>query len=106
MTLETGKGLDIVQARSAGGYSLEIEFSDGFSHKVDFEPFLSASVQPEIRKYLNADNFKRYIIKYGNLVWGDYDLCFPIEDLYSGRLLVGQEPASMVAEDTSEYGAQ
>jgi hypothetical protein len=28
-----------------------------------------------------------YRIEYGELVWGDYDLCFPIADLYQNRLL-------------------
>jgi len=38
----------------------------------------------------------------GNLVWGDYDMCFPIEDLYAGRL-VGSALLA-VAEAPYRYG--
>jgi hypothetical protein len=30
--------------------------------------------------------FSTFRIEYGELVWGDYDLCFPVIDLYRNRL--------------------
>jgi len=53
---------------------------------VDFGPFLQKSLNPMIRKYLKLDNFKNFTVEYGDLFWHDYDLCFPIADLYDGRI--------------------
>ena len=39
-----------------------------------------------IKKYLNPDEFKKFTIEYGDLTWNDYDLCFPIADLYEGKI--------------------
>ena len=30
--------------------------------------------------------FYQFIVADGDLLWHDYDLCFPIIDLYEGRL--------------------
>lgn len=104
MSLKDGVAVDVVKAHWVGGYSLELEFSDGCTKTLDFGPFLLNSVQTDIRTYLDIDRFKGFSIRYGNLVWNDYDLCFPIEDLYSGYLDSGQEPSSLVAEDSPDYG--
>ena len=53
---------------------------------VDFRPFLSSSRNPLIRAYLDPALFAQFTIKAGDIFWGDYDLCFPIADLYEGRL--------------------
>jgi len=47
---------------------------------------LESSLHPSIRKYLDEDKFKTYQIVDGNLNWNDYDLIFPLEDLYQGKL--------------------
>jgi len=78
--------LNVVDAEYAGGYKLNLRFSDGKEHEVDFEPFLSESLNPMIRAYLQPDLFKRFTIEYGDLNWNDYDLCFPVADLYEGRI--------------------
>lgn len=52
---------------------------------IDFEPFLRRSRNPLIQAYLDPGLFSAFSIKEGDLVWGDYDLCFPIADLYDGR---------------------
>jgi len=36
--------------------------------------------------YLDESKFKEYKIIDGNLNWNDYDMIFPIEDLYQGRV--------------------
>jgi len=46
----------------------------------------NSSLNPLIRAYLDLDKFKNFSIEYGNLFWNDYDLCFPIADLYEGRI--------------------
>jgi hypothetical protein len=78
--------IEIVSAKYIGDYAIRISFSDGFSKLVDFKPFLESSLHPSIRKYLDEKVFKDYKIVGGNLNWNDYDLIFPLEDLYKGIL--------------------
>lgn len=80
---------EIIEIKSANylkDYQLRLLFNDGKSRIVDFEIFLKSSLNPMIRKYLKKSNFQNFSIKYGDLVWGDYEMCFPIWDLYEGKL--------------------
>ena len=77
---------EVKSARYIGDYAIRVFFSDGFNRLVDFRPFLESSLHPSIRKYLNEAKFKDYQIVDGNLNWNDYDLIFPIEDLYIGKI--------------------
>jgi hypothetical protein len=79
--------IDIVDAVYVPPYTLHLWFSDGAEQSVDFGPFLEKSQHPVIRKYLNTDLFKNFSILHGRLDWNDYDLCFPMEDLYEGTIL-------------------
>jgi hypothetical protein len=83
---QSHKIIKVVEARYTGGFSLNIKFSDGKVHKVDFEPFLKKSLHPEIRKYLNREEFSHYTIRDGELMWGDFDLIFPVDDLYKNTI--------------------
>jgi hypothetical protein len=76
----------IEQAKYVEDYVLQLEFSDGKEIEVDFGSFLHQSLNPLIRKYLDVDIFKQFTVEYGDLFWNDYDLCFPIADLYEGRI--------------------
>ena len=78
--------IDIKSDRYIGDFAIRIYFSDGVSKLVDFKPFLESSLHPSIRKYLDESKFKEYKIIDGNLNWNDYDMIFPIEDLYQGRV--------------------
>ncbi len=78
--------LEILKAAWIKDYLIEINFNNGKSHLVDFEDFLKKSNHPDIRKYLDIEAFKKFEIKDGNLDWNDFDLIFPIADLYSGRI--------------------
>jgi hypothetical protein len=77
--------LFIQSAKTIEEYVLELSFSDGVTIRIDFEPFLSQSQHPEIRKYLDFELFETYSIVEGDLMWGDYDLVFPIDQLHSGE---------------------
>lgn len=80
---------DIIEVKSAqyiGDFAIRILFSDGFNRLVDFKSFLESSFHPSIRKYLEEEKFKTYQIVDGNLNWNNYDLIFPLEDLYQGKL--------------------
>jgi len=78
--------IEISSARYIGDFAIRVFFNDGFSRLVDFKPFLEKSLHPSIRKYLDETRFKDYLIVDGNLNWNDYEMIFPIEDLYKGKL--------------------
>lgn len=78
--------VDITRAEYAGEYRLHLWFSDGKEQVVDFEPFLRRSLNPMIRQYLESERFQRFSVEHGDLFWGDFELCFPIADLYEGRI--------------------
>jgi Protein of unknown function (DUF2442) len=65
-------------------WRLRIEFSDGKVTEVNFEPFLRASAHPAIRRHLQPRRFKQFAITDGVLQWNDFDLIFPMADLYDG----------------------
>ena len=78
--------INIVSATQVGPYRLRIEFDDKTVQEVDFGPFLSRSRHPDIRAYLDPARFSAFRLAFGELVWGDYDLCFPVIDLYRNSL--------------------
>ena len=67
-------------------YSLRVSFSDGTFQIVNFHNFLEKSSHPEIRKYLKLNYFKKFKLINGDLMWGDFDLVFPICDLYKNQI--------------------
>jgi len=78
--------IEVVRAQLESGYKLKIRFSDGAMHTIDFEPFLKSSRNPMIRAFLDRKRFASFSIRDGDLMWGDYELCFPIADLYEKRI--------------------
>ncbi len=102
MKLEVGEERNVTSARHLSECRLEITFSDGHVQNVDFGPFLQQA-HPELRKYLDEEEFSRVEVKHGNLSWNDYEMCFPIEDLYFGNLMHGESELLRVAEDPEEY---
>ncbi len=78
--------IHIVEATGAGDYKLSLRFDDGTVQVVDFKPFLQHSPHPDIRAYLSEQRFSEFRLEHGDLIWGDYDLCFPIMDLYTNQI--------------------
>ncbi len=78
--------LKIDSANYLSDYAIRITFSDGSEKLVDFKPFLSKSLHPSIKKYLDENKFSQFSLTDGNLNWNDYDLIFPISDLYNGQI--------------------
>jgi len=81
MTVPT---ISIVRVEPIRGYQLRLTFDDRTHRVVDFGPFLEASVHPDLRRWLEPGAFASYRLEHGDLVWGDWELCFPIADLYHG----------------------
>jgi len=78
--------LKIDSATYLSDYAIRIIFSDGMERLVDFKPFLSKSLHPSIKKYLDETKFSNFTLIDGNLNWNNYDLIFPLSDLYNGRI--------------------
>lgn len=82
----TAQVINIDKAELAGAYKLRLQFDDGIAQLVDFEPFLRRARHPEIRSFLEPTRFAQFRVEAGDLVWGEYELCFPIHDLYKNHI--------------------
>ena len=61
--------LYIIEAKDAGNCTVDLQFSDQTTRRVDIGDF----------------NFRRFEIEDGNIVWGkSWDLVFPVEQLHAG----------------------
>jgi hypothetical protein len=78
--------LKIDSAKYLSDFAIRIRFNDGTEKVVDFKPFLSKSLHPSIKKYLDENRFSKFSLTDGNLNWNDFDLIFPIRDLYDGKI--------------------
>jgi hypothetical protein len=78
--------INVVEAVYETLYKIKITFDDKAVKIVNFEPFLSKSNHPSISKYLDTNLFQYFKIVDGNLNWNDYDLIFPVWDLYTGEI--------------------
>lgn len=78
--------VQVTKANYIDGYRIAILFNDGASTEVDFHNFIF-SKDGFLKMYQQPENFKKFKIKNGNLVWGkNWDLIFPIEQLYKGYI--------------------
>jgi len=80
------KTIAITQAKYMGKYEIHFTFSDQTEQAIDFGGFLNRSNNPMTRKYLDKKLFKNFKIEFGDIVWNDYELCFPIQDLHEGNV--------------------
>ncbi len=83
----TPSPINIVSAVQTGPHCLQLTFDDKTLQNIDFEPFLLHSHHPEIRAYLEPERFASFRLAWGELVWGDYELCFPVADLYRNTIV-------------------
>jgi len=79
--------LNIKEAIYIGDYVLRIYFNTNENKVVDFKPFLMQALHPSIKKYVNENLFTSYKIENGNINWNDYDLIFPVSDLYENNVI-------------------
>jgi hypothetical protein len=83
--------LEVTEAKYVSGYKLLLTFNDGEVRVVDFGPFLEKARNPDTTDFRDLKKFKHFRIEGGDLIWGDYQMIFPIMDLYRGSLLKDKE---------------
>ena len=93
--------LRVKEAKYVPRYRVDIAFNDGTRRVVDFGPFLKQARNPMFTKYRGLAEFKSFHNQDGDLMWGDYEMIFPIMDLYNGTILKGEvvAPAHLVLSD-------
>jgi len=82
----TPVAIRIIEAVAAGDHRIGLRFDDGTSRVVDFGPFLTRARHPDLHKFLEPGVFATFRVQDGDLVWGDFAMCFPIMELYCGRV--------------------
>jgi len=80
------KVINIQKANYLDDYKIHFEFDDGVETTVDFKNFIFASAHPDIEKYQDQKLFQKFNLDYGEIEWNDYELAFPIYDLYEGKI--------------------
>ena len=76
----------IVKAEYQQEFRIKLLFSDKSEQVVDFAEVLQTAKNPMTRKYLDLDKFKEFTVEYGDLMWNDYEMCFPTWDLYRNAI--------------------
>lgn len=81
----------IVNAEYAGDYKLLITFEDGQKRLADFYGFISKSLHPSIKKYLDKAMFQQFEIDDYEIHWGTQ---FDIDpyDIYYGDFEAKDSP--------------
>lgn len=78
--------INIITVEQVGDFRIRLKFDDGTEQTVDFKPFLTHALHPDIHSWLEPARFATFRLEYGELVWGDYDLCFPVIDLHRNQI--------------------
>jgi hypothetical protein len=86
MREQVAEYLDVVEARHVAGHKVCVQFNDGFERVIDFGPFLRKTQNPDLEKYRALSRFKTFQVHSGNLIWGDYEMVFPVSDLHAGKI--------------------
>ena len=81
------KVVRIESAECVPPYKLRLRFDDDHESLVDFAPFLSRSRHPAVQAYHDRKRFRKFTVEDGFLHWNNFDLVFPMADLYEGTIL-------------------
>lgn len=78
--------ISITKAEYIEDYKILFAFNDETERIVDFSGFLNHAKNPMTKKYLNKPLFRNFSLVHGDIVWNDYEMCFPLWDLYEGKI--------------------
>jgi hypothetical protein len=84
------KSIAVLAGRYVHDFIIAITFSDGIGCKVtglvDFLPLFHKYVKGDNLKYFTPGNFKKFIVKNGNIYWGkNEDVVFPVSLLLKAK---------------------
>lgn len=80
--------LQVVHIECFENLTVRLCFSDNTERIIDIGSFIAKLPRSQYNKYLEWKNFKKATIENGNVVWGkNWDLIFPIEQLYNGNII-------------------
>jgi hypothetical protein len=71
----------IEKAEYKGDYIINLQFSDGFERILILGDFCKKQ-----RIMTDKNSFSSFTIDYGDLMWNDYEMCFPVWDLHEGKI--------------------
>ena len=60
--------INIVSATQTGNYRIRLSFDDQTTQEVDFRPFLTRTLHPDIQAFLDPPRFAAFRVEYGELV--------------------------------------
>lgn len=73
------KNLSIRSAKYIHDFIIAVYFSSGEKKLIDFLPLFHQYVKGNNLKYFAPQNFKKFIVKNGNIYWGkNEDVIFPV----------------------------
>jgi hypothetical protein len=73
------ENLAILSAKYVQDFLIAITFTNGKTKLVDFLPLFHKHVKGDNLKYFAPQNFKKFIVKNGNIYWGkNEDVIFPV----------------------------
>ena len=79
--------ISVTEAKYIGELKVVVVFNDNKKNIIDFSLFFKLHSHPQYNKYKKPDNFKKFKIENGNVVWGkDWDMIFQVYDLYKGKI--------------------
>jgi hypothetical protein len=78
--------LEIAEAKYVSGYKIRLTFNDQTVQIIDFGAFLEKALNPDITDYRDLKKFKEFRVEHGDLIWGDFQMIFPIADLHRGEI--------------------
>lgn len=78
------KKIKVIKACYLKDFEILLYFNNAEQRIVNFMPLFS-KLSGVYTKYSLAGNFKKFIVKNGNIYWGENeDVIFPVADLYTG----------------------
>jgi len=78
----------VINASYVGDLSVKVFFSDNTSQVVNVGEYIRRHPHPQYNRYLDEKKMKKFSLENGNIVWGNnWDLIFPVSQLYSGVLV-------------------
>jgi len=80
------KIVKITEAKYIDNYKIQFQFNTNETKVIDFKAFLRNTPYNNEKKYLNLENFQKFRVEMGDLIWNDYDMCFQAKNLYKNIL--------------------